>query len=80
MLRVLLAVSPLARFREYYRMACRALDPERRGMTISVVVLGVALFVVMMAYMAFGDSNDEADIATLRLAGVVCNLRRVSER
>lgn len=46
-------------------------EPGRRNMTISVTVLAVALMTVMMAYLAFGDNNDQETLTTLRLVGIV---------
>lgn len=47
------------------------IEPGRRSMTISVTVLGVALLTVLMAYLVFGDNNDQEGLATLRLIGIV---------
>lgn len=41
----------------------------RRTMVISVTVLGVAIGIVMFAYMAFGDNTDE-DMKTLQQVNV----------
>lgn len=46
-------------------------DRSRRGMTISVTLLGLTLLTVLLAYMVFGDSNDDEGLATLRMIGVV---------
>lgn len=61
-------------------MISDCIEPGRRNMTISVTVLGVALLTVLMAYLVFGDNNDQEGLATLRLIGIVsaiisqCNL------
>lgn len=44
---------------------------NRRNMTISVSILGVGLLTVLLAYFAFGDSNDQEGLATLRFIGIV---------
>lgn len=46
-------------------------DRSRRGMTISVTLLGLTLFTVLLAYLVFGDSNDEEGLASLRMIGIV---------
>jgi len=52
-------------------MISDCIEPGRRNMTISVTVLGVALLTVLMAYLVFGDNNDQEGLATLRLIGIV---------
>lgn len=52
-------------------MLSDCIEPGRRNMTISVTVLGVALLTVLMAYLVFGDDNDQEGLATLRLIGIV---------
>lgn len=44
---------------------------NRRNMTISVSILGIGLLTVLLAYFAFGDSNDQEGLATLRFIGIV---------
>lgn len=39
---------------------------SRRGMTVSVVLLGVALCSVLSAYLVFGDTNDQQALASVR--------------
>lgn len=46
-------------------------DSSRRGMTISVTLLGLTLLTVLLAYLVFGDSNDEEGLASLRMIGIV---------
>lgn len=52
-------------------MVCNFIEQGRRGMTISVVVLGFALLTVMLAYLVFGDTNDAEGLRTLRMIGIV---------
>lgn len=52
-------------------MVCEGyFEKGRRGMTVSVLVLGVALMTVMLAYLAFGDDDDEG-LRTLRMIAIV---------
>lgn len=44
---------------------------NRRNMAISVTILGCALLTVLFAYFAFGDSNDQDSLASLRMIGFV---------
>lgn len=44
---------------------------SRRGMTISVTLLGLTVCTVLLAYLVFGDSNDREALASLRLVGIV---------
>lgn len=44
---------------------------SRRGTKISVILLGSALCIVMMAYFVFGDSNDEQGLKKLRMISIV---------
>lgn len=46
-------------------------DRGRKGMTISVTILGLTLLTVLMAYLVFGDSNDKEDLASIRLVGIL---------
>lgn len=39
---------------------------QRRSMTISVTLLGVTLCAVMLAYLVFGDTNDEQALSSVR--------------
>lgn len=39
---------------------------SRRGMTVSVTLLGATLFTVLAAYLVFGDSNDQQALASIR--------------
>ncbi|TDG50451.1 hypothetical protein AWZ03_003040 [Drosophila navojoa] len=44
---------------------------SRRGTKISVILLGSALCIVMMAYFVFGDSNDEQGLKKLRMISIL---------
>lgn len=50
-------------------MAC--MERGKRGLTVSVIILGGALFAVMMAYLVFGDSNDHEGLRTLRMVAIL---------
>lgn len=52
-------------------MSCIPLGRDRRGMTISVTILGLAVLTILLAYLAFGDNNDQSDIATVRFVAIV---------
>lgn len=45
------------------RLAARR---HRRNMTVSVTLLGVTLCAVMLAYLVFGDTNDQQALASVR--------------
>lgn len=47
------------------------MDASRRGLTISVILLGTALCAVMLAYFVFGDSNDAEGLRTLRMIAIL---------
>uniref|UniRef100_A0A1B0CQF8 Uncharacterized protein n=1 Tax=Lutzomyia longipalpis TaxID=7200 RepID=A0A1B0CQF8_LUTLO len=47
------------------------MDSHRRGLTISVILLGTALCTVMLAYFVFGDSNDAEGLRTLRMIAIL---------
>lgn len=47
---------------------------DRRATKISVMILGGALFSILMAYMVFGDNNDEQGLKTLRMISIVRDL------
>ncbi|XP_023170853.1 lysosomal acid phosphatase [Drosophila hydei] len=44
---------------------------SRRGTKISVIILGSALCIVMMAFFVFGDSNDEQGLKKLRMISIL---------
>ncbi|XP_063706342.1 venom acid phosphatase Acph-1 [Culicoides brevitarsis] len=44
---------------------------EKRGVTMTVLILGTALCAFMFAYLVFGDTNDEEAMRTIRMVGVV---------
>uniref|UniRef100_T1GCJ6 Uncharacterized protein n=1 Tax=Megaselia scalaris TaxID=36166 RepID=T1GCJ6_MEGSC len=44
---------------------------DRRATKISVMILGGALFSILMAYMVFGDNNDEQGLKTLRMISIL---------
>uniref|UniRef100_A0A1L8DYX7 Putative lysosomal & prostatic acid phosphatase n=1 Tax=Nyssomyia neivai TaxID=330878 RepID=A0A1L8DYX7_9DIPT len=44
---------------------------SKRGLTISVILLGTALCAVMLAYFVFGDSNDAEGLRTLRMIAIL---------
>ncbi|GAB0097757.1 lysosomal acid phosphatase [Sergentomyia squamirostris] len=47
------------------------MDASRKGLTISVILLGTALCSVMLAYFVFGDSNDAEGLRTLRMIAIL---------
>lgn len=51
---------------------------DRRATKISVMILGGALFSILMAYMVFGDNNDEQGLKTLRMISIVSSCRVVN--
>uniref|UniRef100_A0A182VPN0 Acid phosphatase n=1 Tax=Anopheles minimus TaxID=112268 RepID=A0A182VPN0_9DIPT len=52
-------------------MATDCMQPGKRGLTVSVIVLGGACLTVMLAYLAFGDSTDESGLRTLRMVSII---------
>ncbi|XP_053670958.1 lysosomal acid phosphatase [Anopheles nili] len=52
-------------------MGADCLQPGKRGLTVSVVVLGGACLSVMLAYLVFGDSTDESGLRTLRMVSII---------
>lgn len=52
-------------------MVCNCIEPGRRGMTISVAILGGALCTLMLAYFVFGDANRMDETKTLVMVAVV---------
>lgn len=52
-------------------MGTDCMQPGKRGLTVSVVVLGGACLTVMLAYLAFGDSTDESGLRTLRMVSII---------
>lgn len=44
---------------------------RRKGMAISVTVLGIALLTVFIAYITFGDANERSDPSTVRYVAIV---------
>ncbi|XP_037949491.1 lysosomal acid phosphatase-like isoform X1 [Teleopsis dalmanni] len=44
---------------------------SRRGTKISVIILGGALFTIMVAYSVFGDNNDEKGLKNLRMISIL---------
>lgn len=53
-------------------MKCYSLRQyNRKGMVLSVTILGVALLTVFLAYIAFGDATDRSDPATVRYVAIV---------
>lgn len=53
-------------------MSCKAWrEYPRKGMAVSVTVLGLALLTVFLAYIAFGDANKRLDPSTLRFVAIV---------
>lgn len=50
-------------------MGLNCLRSRRRGMTISVMILGGFLFITFIAYLAFGETNVEN--RSLRMATIV---------
>lgn len=58
-------------FRNIKRMVCNRVERGRKGITVTVVLLGCALFTVLFSYMVFGDTNDHEGLRTLRMVGIV---------
>lgn len=57
-------------------MSCNGLRQNRRkGMVVSVTVLGLALFTFFLAYIAFGDASARSDPATVRYVAIVSSNR-----
>uniref|UniRef100_A0A182NN07 MADF domain-containing protein n=1 Tax=Anopheles dirus TaxID=7168 RepID=A0A182NN07_9DIPT len=52
-------------------MGTDCMQPGKRGLTLSVIVLGGACLTVMLAYLAFGDSTDESGLRTLRMVSII---------
>lgn len=52
-------------------MADERCGNDRRGMTISVIFLGITLSVVFLAYFAFSENLSSSDVSTVRFAVVV---------
>lgn len=57
-------------------MACEGAGQDKNAITITVIVLGMALFTVMMAYLAFGEETrngvtEYEHAATLRMLAIV---------
>uniref|UniRef100_A0A182PV94 Acid phosphatase n=1 Tax=Anopheles epiroticus TaxID=199890 RepID=A0A182PV94_9DIPT len=52
-------------------MGTDCMQPGKRGLTVSVIVLGGACLTVMLAYLAFGDSTDESGLRTLRMVSII---------
>lgn len=50
-------------------MAC--MERGKRGLTVSVIILGGALLTVMLAYLVFGDTNDHEGLRTLRMIAIL---------
>lgn len=50
-------------------MAC--MEKGKRGLTVSVIILGGALLTVLMAYLVFGDTNDHEGLRTLRMVAIL---------
>lgn len=44
---------------------------ERRGMTISVIILGCALIITFLAYFSFGNKHDNVDIDSVKFVAIV---------
>lgn len=54
-------------------MSCRGWrEYRRKGMAVSVTILGLALLTVFLAYIAFGDANERSDPLTVRYVAIVC--------
>lgn len=47
---------------------------DRRSMTISVILLGITLCVVFLAYFAFSEINNNSDATTVQFATIVSAL------
>lgn len=47
------------------------MDRGKRGITVSVIILGGALCTVMLAYLVFGDDNDQEGLRTIRMVSVL---------
>lgn len=52
-------------------MICNGIGSDRRNMTISVVILGMTLCVVFLAYFAFSEMNSDSDKNTIKFAAIV---------
>lgn len=52
-------------------MACDALFLDRRNLIISVVILGLTLSTVFLAYFSFSDASESSDIAGIKFAAFV---------
>lgn len=52
-------------------MARNSPNRNRRGMTITVTILGMTLFTILLAYFVIGDSNDREGLASVRLIGII---------
>lgn len=48
---------------------------ERRGMTISVIILGCALIITFLAYFSFGEIHDNVAIDTIKFVAIVSEIR-----
>uniref|UniRef100_U5EQ46 Putative lysosomal & prostatic acid phosphatase n=1 Tax=Corethrella appendiculata TaxID=1370023 RepID=U5EQ46_9DIPT len=46
-------------------------EKGKRGMTISVIILGGAVATVLLAYLAFGDDTDQEGLRTLRMITIL---------
>lgn len=62
---------PFNRYANLVTMGTDCWQPGKRGLTVSVVVLGGACLTVMLAYLAFGDSTDESGLRTLRMVSII---------
>uniref|UniRef100_A0A182JTA2 MADF domain-containing protein n=1 Tax=Anopheles christyi TaxID=43041 RepID=A0A182JTA2_9DIPT len=60
-----------ANYVEHTTMGTDCMQPGKRGLTVSVIVLGGACLTVMLAYLAFGDSTDESGLRTLRMVSII---------
>lgn len=53
-------------------MKCTSLRQyNRKGMAVSVTILGLALLAVFLAYISFGYATDQSDPRTVRYAAIV---------
>ena len=50
---------------------CHAISGNRRGMTISVTILGIGILVVLLAYFSFSDNKNDQQLDSLRFVGIV---------
>lgn len=50
-------------------MAC--MEKGKRGLTVTVIILGGALLSVLLAFLVFGDTNDHEGLRTLRMVAVL---------